>query len=50
MVYLIHGKGTGALREGIRKGLKRNKLVASYAPGALSEGGDGVTVVRLKLD
>ncbi|WDV47336.1 endonuclease MutS2 [Clostridiaceae bacterium M8S5] len=47
MVTIIHGKGTGALRQGIRQLLKSHKHVKTYKQGAFSEGGTGVTVVEL---
>ncbi|PHK50623.1 endonuclease MutS2 [Staphylococcus edaphicus] len=47
-VYIIHGKGTGALQKGVQNHLKRHKSVASYRNGMPSEGGFGVTVVELK--
>jgi DNA mismatch repair protein MutS2 len=46
-VRVIHGKGTGRLREAIRRALKSNAYVASFESGMESEGGEGVTVVRL---
>lgn len=47
-VYIIHGKGTGALQKGVQNHLKRHKSVASYRNGMPSEGGFGVTVVEIK--
>ena len=44
---IIHGKGTGALRRGVREFLDGHPLVESAAPGE-GPGGDGVTVVELR--
>lgn len=46
-VRIIHGKGTGRLREAVRDFLRGNPYVGDFRPGEPSEGGDGVTVVRL---
>ncbi|HEC2200006.1 TPA: endonuclease MutS2 [Staphylococcus delphini] len=47
-VYIIHGKGTGALQKGVQQHLKRHKSVATFRGGMPSEGGFGVTVATLK--
>jgi DNA mismatch repair protein MutS2 len=47
-VRIIHGKGTGRLREAIRQVLTEHSQVASFEKGAENEGGEGVTVARLK--
>lgn len=47
-VYLIHGKGTGALRTGILEYLRKSNYVKEYRIGNHDEGGAGVTVVTLK--
>ena len=47
-VYIIHGKGTGALRAAIQKHLRTHKNVKSFRLGRYGEGETGVTVVELK--
>jgi DNA mismatch repair protein MutS2 len=47
-VRLIHGKGTGALRDGLTSYLRGHPNVAALVLAPLNEGGDGVTVVDLK--
>jgi DNA mismatch repair protein MutS2 len=48
-VLLIHGHGTGRLKAGLRENLRDSPYVAAFRPGEGREGGDGVTVVALKL-
>ncbi len=45
---IIHGKGTGALREAVSELLKADGRVSEFRMGGPSEGGAGVTVVRLR--
>lgn len=47
-VRIVHGNGTGALRQGVHTFLKRNPRVESYRVGGQGEGGLGATVVTLK--
>ena len=47
-VYIIHGKGTGALQKAVQNHLKKHKSVQSFRGGMPSEGGFGVTVAELK--
>lgn len=46
-VRIIHGHGTGQMRDGVQKFLKNNKNIKSYRYGGEGEGGVGVTVVEL---
>ena len=47
-ILLIHGKGTGALRQSLQKYLKQHRYVLSFSFADISEGGTGATVVELK--
>ncbi len=47
-VRVIHGKGTGALRQAVREALRGNPYAASFEEGKEGEGGAGVTVVKVK--
>ena len=46
-VYIIHGHGTGALKQVIRDYLMHSPYVAKFRPGENAEGGDGVSVVDI---
>lgn len=47
-VTIIHGRGEGILKDGLRQLFRRHKHVASYRKGRYNEGGEGVTIVTLK--
>ncbi len=47
-VRVVHGKGTGALRQGVHQYLKRQKHVDSFRLGEFGEGDSGVTIVTFK--
>ena len=47
-VYIIHGHGTGALKQAVRDFLKTSPYVAKFRAGEEGEGGDGVSVVDIK--
>ena len=46
-VEILHGKGTGALRQSIHQQLAGRRDIAGYEVAPYDQGGDGVTVVRL---
>ncbi len=46
-VCIIHGIGTGTVRQIVREMLTSHPLVASFRPGERGEGGDGVTIVSM---
>jgi DNA mismatch repair protein MutS2 len=48
-VRIIHGKGSGTLRQAVRQELSDHPMVSSYRSGDENEGGEGVTVVKLAL-
>ncbi|WP_277678751.1 endonuclease MutS2 [Gracilibacillus dipsosauri] len=47
-VSIIHGKGTGALRKGVRDFARKHSRIRSARDGEMNEGGLGVTVLELK--
>lgn len=47
-VEIIHGKGTGALRKGLKPYFKNHRHIKNYRLGEFEEGGSGVTIVELK--
>jgi DNA mismatch repair protein MutS2 len=46
-VRIVHGKGTGKMREAVRNALKSSPYVASYEEPKDNEGGAGVTVAKM---
>jgi DNA mismatch repair protein MutS2 len=46
-VRIVHGKGTGKLREAVRNALKESEYVSSFEEPKDSEGGAGVTVAKI---
>jgi DNA mismatch repair protein MutS2 len=46
-VRIIHGKGTGVLRQAVREALRQNEHVTSFEEGGPKEGGEGVTVAKI---
>jgi DNA mismatch repair protein MutS2 len=47
-VRIIHGKGTGKLRQAVREALRSNRYAENFEDGGDKEGGEGVTVVHIK--
>jgi DNA mismatch repair protein MutS2 len=45
---IVHGKGTGAIRQAVRDTLRRSQFVARFAPEPDASGGDGATQVWLR--
>ncbi|CAN5129012.1 endonuclease MutS2 [soil metagenome] len=48
IVFVVHGHGTGALRDAIRRELGASRFVDKFRPGGNGEGGDGATLAWLK--
>jgi len=49
-IFIIHGKGTGALRRKVQEYLSKHKMVESFRLGNWNEGSSGVTIAKLKMD
>ena len=47
-VRIVHGRGTGALRDAVHKALRKCKYVKSFRLGEFGEGDTGVTIVEFK--
>jgi DNA mismatch repair protein MutS2 len=47
-VRIIHGKGTGRLRQAVREALRGHEYVSMFEEGGDKEGGEGVTVAKMK--
>ena len=47
-VRIIHGRGEGILKSGLRAELKRNKHVKKFSAAPYDEGGEGATIVEFK--
>ncbi|SFQ40311.1 DNA mismatch repair protein MutS2 [Lachnospiraceae bacterium XBB1006] len=47
-VRIVHGKGTGALRNAVCNHLKKSKIIKSYRAGVFGEGDAGVTIAEFK--
>jgi DNA mismatch repair protein MutS2 len=47
-VRIIHGKGTGRLRQAVREALRGHEYVSKFEEGGSTEGGEGVTVALMK--
>lgn len=48
LLQIVHGHGTGVLKDLLRKALRESPYVAAFRPGDRHEGGDGVTMVTVK--
>jgi DNA mismatch repair protein MutS2 len=46
-VRIVHGKGTGTLRQAVMRELRKHPLARSFRPGGRGEGKSGATVVEL---
>lgn len=48
-VRIVHGKGTGALRNAVHNYLRKNRVVQSFRLGEFGEGDAGVTIAEFKI-
>jgi DNA mismatch repair protein MutS2 len=46
---VVHGKGTGKMRQAVRELLRKHPLVKGFDFASAQEGGEGVTVVEMAL-
>ena len=49
VVFIIHGHGTGAMRNAVRDAVRLHPSIVEFRPGEPGEGGDGVTVAWLDV-
>ncbi|MCB9078743.1 MAG: endonuclease MutS2 [Anaerolineaceae bacterium] len=49
-VRIIHGRGSGVLRQTVRQALSRHPMISTYRAGREGEGGDGVTIAKLAVN
>lgn len=47
-VTIVHGKGTGAIRQGVTDALKKHRSIKSFRYAPLNQGGNGATIVEFK--
>lgn len=45
--YIIHGRGTGALRKGVHDYLNTHRIIKSFRLASIDEGGDAITIVEI---
>jgi len=47
-VTIVHGKGTGAIRQGVTEALKKHRSIKSFHYAPPNQGGNGATIVEFK--
>ena len=47
-LFIVHGLGTGALRNAVRHHLRESPYVSEFTAAAADEGGEGVTLAKLR--